>query len=255
MKRFLIIIVICIAAISCSNYNGNLYRIHDKNLYGFIDSIGNVVIKPQFKYVSRFQDGVALVISDMCEVFQTYTLMAKKIIDGKLIVDTSDIKLSGGIKVQYGYINTRGKIIIDTVQIITLDKKNSCIPYSLIEDAFSEFVNDSLEFNTSIVNELLPFNKLFLYQDIHSKLWGYKNSKYETYIMPNYKYAGAFSEGLAIVNFPDTTKNILKPEAIGSYGVIDTRGNIIVPPEYVSISPYNNGFSWATTCKRPVKCV
>lgn len=65
MKRFLIWMLLSVVCLSCSRYNGNLYRIYENNLYGYIDSIGNVIIKPQFKYSSRFQDGVALVISDM----------------------------------------------------------------------------------------------------------------------------------------------------------------------------------------------
>ena len=88
----------------------------------------------------------------------------------------------------------------------------------------------------TILNELLPFNELFLYQDEQSKLWGYKNSEYETHIMPDYKYAGAFSESRAIVNFPDTTNSLFESETFGNYGVIDTTGNIIIPTEYADIT-------------------
>ena len=251
MKRLLTLISL-IVCLSCSRYNGNLYRIYENNLYGYVDSIGNVIIKPQFKYSSRFQDGVALVISDMREIFHmdTNTIYKLKDIDGKLVLDSLDKtieKVSDGIKVQYGYINTRGKIIIDTVQTITLEKNNLCIPYNSVEDVLSDFINDSLEFNATILNDLLSFNELFLYQDVHSKLWGYKNSEYKTYIAPAYKYAGAFSEGRAVVNLPDTTKNIIESETLtlGDYGIIDTIGNVIVPPKYLSVLPYNNGYSWA----------
>lgn len=249
MKQLLIWMLLSVACLSCSRYKGNLYRIYENNLYGYIDSIGNVIIKPQFKYSSRFQDGVALVISDMSEAFHIDTINTVKIIDGKWTIDSlnkTTRKVNDGIKVQYGYINTRGKIIIDTVQTITLERNNFCISYSSVEDGFSEFISDSLEFNMTILNELLPFNELFLYQDEQSKLWGYKNSEYETYIMPYYKYAGAFSEGRAIVNLPDTTKNILESNTWGDYGIIDTNRNIVVPPKYAIIYPYKNGYSWAT---------
>lgn len=63
--------------------------------------------------------------------------------------------------------------------------------------------------------------------------------------MPAYKYAGAFSEGRATVNIPDTTKNIIESETLGDYGIIDTIGNVIVPPKYLFVFPYNNGYSWA----------
>lgn len=244
MNRLLIWMLLSVACLSCSRYNGNLYRIYENNLYGYIDSTGNVIIKPQFKYASNFQDGVALVISDMSVAFEdTINTIARAWITDSLNKTTRIVNDS--IKVQYGYINTRGKIIVDTVQTITLERNNLCILYSSVEDGFSKFISDSLEFNTTILNELLPFNELFLYQDEQSKLWGYKNPEYETYIMPYYKYAGAFSEGRAIVNIPDTTKNILKSDTWGHYGIIDTIENIIVEPKYSAISPYNNGYSWA----------
>ena len=65
MNRLLILTSLFFACVSCSECNGALYRIYENGLYGFIDSAGNVKIKPQFKYASDFQEGVALVISDV----------------------------------------------------------------------------------------------------------------------------------------------------------------------------------------------
>lgn len=250
MKQLLIWMLLSIACLSCSRYKGNLYRIYENNLYGYIDSIGNVIIKPQFKYASNFQDGVALVVSDVNEAFHIDTVNSSiNFFDGVMTVDSLDKttrKVHEGITVKYGYINTQGKIIIDTCQTVTLEQDNFCIRYSDLENFLAKFSKDSLEFETFILEELLPNNELFLYQDCNTKLWGYNNLEEKTYIEPIYKYAGVFSEGRAIVNIPDTTKNILQSGTFGAYGIIDTDGNIVVTPKYALIRPYENGGSWGT---------
>lgn len=252
MKRLLFFMLLCLAYVSCTRYNGNLYRIHKNNLYGYIDSTGNVVIEPQFKYASKFQDGLALVISDVTESFHTDTINSIKIVDGNFIIDSlnkTTRKIHDGIRIKYGYINTRGKIIIDTCQTVTLEQNNFCIFYRDVERFLNNFTNDSLEFRTVILDELLPSNGLFLYQDSDSKLWGYKNSKYTSYISPNYKYAGVFSEERAIIELPDTAKNVLESGTFGNYGIIDTDGNVVVEPKYLWIGPYSNGGALAMACK------
>lgn len=93
MNRLLILTSLFFACVSCSECNGALYRIYENGLYGFIDSAGNVKIKPQFKYASDFQEGVALVISD--------------------VICTDD-----GYKVTYTYVNAHGKRISETYQMI-----------------------------------------------------------------------------------------------------------------------------------------
>ena len=59
---FLFIILVCLY--SCNN-SQTLYRIQEKGLFGFIDSVGNVVIEPQYKYVGEFKSGYACVINDI----------------------------------------------------------------------------------------------------------------------------------------------------------------------------------------------
>ena len=49
MVRFIItkvlIILSIVLLVACSNENRTLYRVQENGLYGFIDSIGNVIIR------------------------------------------------------------------------------------------------------------------------------------------------------------------------------------------------------------------
>lgn len=210
MNRLLILTSLFFASVSCSECSGALYRIYENGLYGFIDSTGNVKIKPQFKYASDFQEGVALVISD--------------------VICTDD-----GYKVTYTYVDAHGKRISETYQMI-------------LSSAFSEsylgydaqfidcFLNAGLGFQTVAFNALLPSNGLLLYQDDSSGMWGYRDMEGEVRIKPIYNYAAAFSEERAVIS----TSGLV-------VGVIDTKGNIIVEPYYVGIRPYANGYTWAFT--------
>ena len=66
MKTTLFTLLAISCMMSCTpTFNGTLYRIQKDGLYGFIDSVGNVVIEPQYKYVSPFSDGIALVVHDV----------------------------------------------------------------------------------------------------------------------------------------------------------------------------------------------
>lgn len=66
MKKFyLLLIIVPIAIMSCDKKQ-QLFRVQENGLYGFIDSQGNVIIEPQYKYVGPFsEDGYACVISNI----------------------------------------------------------------------------------------------------------------------------------------------------------------------------------------------
>lgn len=72
---------------SCHN-NSKLWRIQDNGLYGFVDSLGNEIIKPQYKYVGNFRAGYACVITD-----------------AKLEIKDLGLRKDTLLKVKYGYID------------------------------------------------------------------------------------------------------------------------------------------------------
>lgn len=54
-KLYLSLLLVALTLLSCDNNESRLYRIQANGLFGFIDSIGNVIIEPQYKYVGPFQ--------------------------------------------------------------------------------------------------------------------------------------------------------------------------------------------------------
>ena len=63
---FFVAIAIMIIA-SCNEkkkFDGYLYPIRENGLYGYIDSVGNRIIEPQFLWVSTFNNGLAVAVVD-----------------------------------------------------------------------------------------------------------------------------------------------------------------------------------------------
>ena len=128
----LILILINCTIGSCNktikNNNLCLYRVQVNGLYGFIDSMGNTVIAPQYKYASSFtDDGFALVIVSMKKL---RTNLAK---------------------IQYGVINKDGDLVEDTTHFF-IDIIHDSLIY--------QFNNRELNFNIQIEEKLEPKESL-----------------------------------------------------------------------------------------------
>lgn len=133
----LILILINCTIGSCNetikNNNLCLYRVQVNGLYGFIDSMGNTVIAPQYKYASSFtDDGFALVIVSMKKL---RTNLAK---------------------IQYGVINKDGDLVEDTTHFF-IDIIHDSLIY--------QFNNRELNFNVQIEEKLEPKESLLYIQD------------------------------------------------------------------------------------------
>jgi hypothetical protein len=211
-----------------SSNDKRLYRIQENGKYGFIDSLGNVVITPQYKYVSDFtKDGYALIISSMNSV-------------------------NDNISIKYGYINKKNKLVIDTTNVYSISKKAFLLYHNLDADKLIKAYNKGeLSFTASFLNELLLINDRFVYQDHQSCLgykFGYKNSNNEIVIPANYSYCRAFIEDVAFVKEAlkyDTQrdKDYLTP-FINSYSLIDKNGNYISERAFVWTQDFNGGKTW-----------
>lgn len=61
-SSYLLLIWCTLVLCSCSQVPTNLYPIYKNGKYGYIDSLGNEVIKPQYLYASYFNEGIALML-------------------------------------------------------------------------------------------------------------------------------------------------------------------------------------------------
>lgn len=220
MKNIEFLTLVCLMFICSCTSNKTLWRIQKNGLYGFIDSVGQVIIEPQYQYVGQFHDGYACVISSM--------KMSK---DSVLIV-------------KYGYINVNNEIVIDTVNSLSV-KANS---RSGLSKCASQYANKSFDFRTRIFRKLDLRDDRFLFQDPKTKLFGYKDSEGNIVVAPKYYEADAYSYGRAVVTdtvkFDNSKFDITK--LMNRTGVIDVDGNVLVKPKYGLIHNYSKtGKTWA----------
>ena len=220
MKTSFFALLAMLCMMSCTpTFNGTLYRIQENGLYGFIDSVGNVIIEPQYKYVSPFSDGLALVVHDIDKVHEEYTDF---------------------VNVKYYYINKKNKLVMDTVEVTRIASnaflgQDGYAGYDL-DSWCGKFNGDSLGFCDRIFDGLSSNDGRILFQDENTKRWGYKDVHGQIKILPIYPQAGQFHEGRAAAL--DTTLVMY---------IIDIDGNRIFNHSFfkgVMLFPYfyNNGF-------------
>lgn len=179
MKTSFFALLAMLCMMSCTpTFNGTLYRIQENGLYGFIDSVGNVIIEPQYKYVSPFSDGLALVVHD---------------IGGK------------GSRVDYYYINKQNELVMDTMEVKII---KSNVFLLIEEDGYTEddeldswyrkFEDGSFNFCDRTFDGLSLSDGLIVFQDENTKRWGYKDAHGQIKIPPIYAKAGRFNEERAV---------------------------------------------------------
>lgn len=197
--------------IAQSDFSEQRAIVKDKrtNLYGYINTIGQLVIPCSYSEVGNFTDGVAYV--------KNANTMEKVLIDrfGKIISTLNSLaeinSFSEGLAVSYdnegdkiGYINKSGELTI---------------PY---------IYTDARTFT----------NGLALTQN--NKGWyGYIDTKGNTIIPFKYKSAGYFSNGgLA----PAENSN-------GKWGFIDKRGKTVIPFQYYNAGNFSEGLASVSNSK------
>lgn len=248
MKKiaFLLLIVVPVL-LSCKN-DQRLYRIQVNGLFGFIDSIGNIQIEPQYRYVGAFsKDGYACVISSITIDKGTTSFATPQ----KPEISES---LDSCIHIKYGYINRRNELVVDTTNLLS-------IPFYIINDwggghliDFAHKYRDkNLDFRDNVLKDLIPNEGLFVFQDEESKLFGYKDIKGNIKIEPKYELCRRFHNGVAVVRYKkgqdqdkiDVISDSIITEFLNRTGVIDVNGNLIIT-DYATINDFSrDGLTWA----------
>lgn len=219
---FILNVIAATLLMSCSSGNLRLYRIQVDGKYGFIDSLGTEIIKPQYRYASSFTSkGYALVISNM-QITKDSTFIAT-----------------------YGYIDKNNNIAVDTTNTFRIPRKHPLNAQCI--ELHHKYKLENLDFRESIFDFLSLSNNRYAFQDDSTLLWGYKDLDGNVVIKPQYEDVKAFHSGRAIVRPPYASKSELS-EVLNCVGVIDVNGNIVVKNEYNSIKDYlPNGKTWAST--------
>lgn len=188
MKKIplLISILSCIIIYSCSSKPEKLFRVQEDGLFGFIDSIGNIKINPQYKYVGNFsEDGYALIITDV------------KI-------------LNRHINLTYGFIDTKNNLVVDTINKLIINSHDCPRLWheNDSEDFFWHYIYKNIGFNEFYFENIRLSENKYPYMNESTKKFGYKNIKGDTIIPAKFLSANPFYKGVAIVSeYPDSSGN------------------------------------------------
>jgi hypothetical protein len=200
-----------------------LYRIQKDGVYGYIDSLGTELIKPQYLYATNFRDGLALVVVDTTIIrFKKDYTSCKNNIDS-LIYDFKNSQSKDTIIFKYGYVNCFNKIVIDT----TL----------LLYDEYNSDLNPLIKNGDLNLSNYLFSNKLAVFQSIVTKKYGYINNKGKIVIPANFLFARNFSNDLAAVNFAKTV------EDKNTWGYINSEGSIVIKPRFSAAEDFSEGYA------------
>ena len=108
--RIIFALIVCSLYFSCQNYkyrDMDLYPIKENGLYGFVDTLGNKVIVPQYVCVSNFLNHLAAAVVDTFYDYRTDSTLHKLGL-GYTREVTKDLYLN----MRYGYINIENDFVI-----------------------------------------------------------------------------------------------------------------------------------------------
>lgn len=217
MKNILIVILlVCIyPGISYSQSNKELFPIKDKNLYGFIDKSGNVVIEPKYLSVNEFSEGLA------------------------------PVRLNG----TYGFINEFGNYEIEPIYDLALPFYKGIAKVYI--DGIPYFIDKSgnikFKHNFKYINNFGDLSYAIAIS--FSDKYGVIDKNGNLIIDTIYSNIENFENGIAIVtgqnHNPYPTDKDKKP--VYEKSMIDSSGNkFIYFGKYQNISKLKNGFAFAT---------
>lgn len=200
-----------------------LYRIQKDGVFGYIDSLGTELIKPQYLYATNFYSDLALVVVDTNIIKSKYNYIGCKNYLDSLGYNIKYGRHNDTIVFKYGYINCFNKIVIDT----TL----------LWYDTYNNNIKDILNNGDLDLSNRFFSCGLAVFQDSISKKYGYINDKGIIVVPANYISARRFSEDLAAVNFGKTN------DGIDSWGYINNKGEILIKPRFSYAEDFSEGYA------------
>lgn len=224
---FLLLLLLLNLIAACKKdkqFEGYLYPIKENGLYGYIDSVGNRIIEPEFLWVSTFHYGLAMAVVDT--IYRVFPdSMAYKVGERDTIINAYRMYA------RYGYINKSGKFAIEP----------KFLSYVNMTD-IGDVTNDMNDCSNALSRHSFQ-NKRALFHDTTTWKDGYINLGGDVALPPKYYYSRPFSHGRAVV------KEILAPPVyyddlclnpckLRCY-YIDTLGNSTTSNKYETLTRFN----------------
>lgn len=201
----------------------SLYEIEENGLYGYIDSVGNKVIEPQFMYASFFREGLALVVVD--------TVYGERLDSAHYKYEGKAITKRPYLCAKYGYIDKSGEFVI---------KPTLTTSFYIPQEIYGKYDFKTIGWFDKFA---FHFNRA-LHQDSTTLLYGYIDKTGEEVIPSVYLSGNSFHQSRAVVL--KYTGKALGPENLKyQYGIIDKDNNVIADFEYHDITNYNSNHTIA----------
>ena len=213
--------------VSCDKkkqFDGYLYPIRENGLYGYIDSVGNRIVEPEFLWVSTFYNGLAMAVVDTV-YREVPDSMAYEVGERDTIINVYRMYA------KYGYIDKSGDFVIEP-KFISYVNMNE----------IGDVTNDMDDCSNALFRHSFR-NGRAMYCDTTTWKNGYIDIKGNVVIEPNFIYSKPFSHGRAVVKeliaepviYDDLCLNPSKLRC--SY--IDTLGNRTTQNKYESLTRFN----------------
>ena len=207
-------------------YDGFLYPIRENGLYGYIDSIGNRIIAPEFLWVSTFHNGLAMAVVDTV-YREVPDSMAYEVGERDTIINVYRMYA------KYGYIDKSGDFVIEP-KFISYVNMNE----------IGDVTNDMDDCSNALYRNSFR-NRRAMFYDTTTWKNGYIDTKGDIVIPPKYYYSEPFSEGLAVVRDAVaeplyTNKACITPSKLRC-AYLDTLGNLVTEFKYESLTKFSSG--------------
>lgn len=222
---FLFLLINLTACKRDKRLEGYLYPIRENGLYGYIDSVGNRVIEPEFLWVSAFHNGLAMAVVDT--IYRVVPdSMAYEVGERDSVINVYRMYA------KYGYIDRSGDFVIQPKLISYVNMPEIGFIVKDMDDCSNALYRHSF------------YNRRALFYDTTTWKNGYIDTKGNVTIEPIFYNAKAFNNGRAVVGklegFPVFINDIcLNPSKI-RYAYIDTIGTAKTEFKYEYLSKFNS---------------
>lgn len=224
LHRLFFIACAILMIVSCDEkkqFDGYLYPIRENGLYGYIDSVGNRIIEPEFLWVSTFHNGLAMAVVDTI-YREVPDSLAYEVGERDTIINMYRMYA------KYGYIDRSGGFVIEPkfISYVNMPEKGYV-------------VKDMDNCSNALYRHTFHNRRAMFY---NTKIWknGYIDTKGNIVISPMYYYSEPFSDGVAVVRdaVADpifTNGACINPSKLRC-AYIDTLGNNVTEFKYETLT-------------------
>jgi hypothetical protein len=223
---------------SAMDFQNNGLAIISKNDMGVIDSNGKFIIEPKYDYIEKFSEGIAIATNK--EGYYAFSETGKQIFEYKYYIGNFQENRATFVEVNtngqwiYGYVNRLGKVVISSKYEVANNFKDSKAVVKVLKGNY-EIIDPNGNTLKIFTYPLVGdiSDGLLLFKEKLDGKFGYINENGEVIIEPKFGSVENFKDNVAIVNASADFEN--------KYGLIDREGSYIIQPIYNDIKLLNEG--------------